>query len=134
MGQFVRIKTNVVWHAPAWQHCNCMSVKRPGQPTTDLCRFCVKEPHNMYRCTLYNMRLGTADGILLNKTEACKRASAGFKSEVEAVPEVEQIMVDPKIVIKDAITRYQKIYKQLIAQGYTDTVAQSVAKSHVMGG
>jgi hypothetical protein len=75
------------------------------------------------------MPLDTTEGILLKKTDACLKATAGFKSEVEDTPQI-----DPKTVMKMTLQEYRKVYKQLIAQGYPDSMADKLAQQMTMGG
>ena len=119
------VKTTVNYKVPDWEFCNC---SRLGKPTKDMCRFCVKHGKN-YVCVLHNMPLDVVEGILVKKDTACIRATAGFPSEVE-----DDIQVDPKAVMKMTMQEYQKIYKQLLAQGYTDTMANKLAQQMVLGG
>lgn len=122
-----RIKTTVTYKVPDWQFCNHSC---GGNPTKDNCRFCVK--HNKkYICVLHNMPLDMVEGILIKKTDACLRATAGFKSVVEDEPEIK---VDPKTVMKLTLQEYRKAYKKLIAQGYPDAIADKMAQQMTMGG
>ena len=54
-----------------------------------------------------------------------------FESVVE---EDTNIQVDPKAVMKMTMQEYQKIYTQLLAQGYPDTMANKLAQQMVLGG
>lgn len=120
-----KVKTTVTYKVPDWEFCNC---SRLGKPTKDMCRFCVKNGKN-YVCVLHNMPLDMVEGILVKKDPACIRATAGFPSEVE-----DTIQVDPKTVMKMTLQEYQKIYKQLLAQGYPDTMANKLAQQMLLGG
>lgn len=121
-----RIKTTVIYKVPDWEFCNC---SRLGKPTGDMCRFCVKCGKS-YKCVLHNMPLDTVEGVLVKKDLACIKATAGFKSLVEDNP----IQVDPKAVMKMTMQEYQKAYKQLLAQGYPDAMANKLAQRAVLGG
>lgn len=120
-----RVKTIVNYKVPDWKFCNC---SRLGKPTEDMCRFCVKHGKS-YVCVLHNMPLDMAEGILVKKDMACVRATAGFTSEVE-----DDIQVDPKTVMKLTLQEYRKVYKQLIAQGYPDAMADKLAQQMTIGG
>ena len=120
-----RVKTTVSYKVPDWEFCNC---SRLGKPTKDTCRFCVKHGKG-YVCVLHNMPLDTVEGTLVKKDMACVRATAGFISEVE-----DDIQVDPKTVMKLTLQEYRKAYKQLIAQGYPDAMADKLAQQMIMGG
>lgn len=123
------VKTNVTYKVPAWCHCNIQG-NIFGQPSKEKCRFCVKEKGH-YRCALYNEVLSTSQGTLINKTRACEKATAGFASVVEETP-VPQ--VDPKVLMKHTIAEYNKVRKQLIAQGYPESLADKAAQEHLLGG
>lgn len=120
-----KVKTTVTYKVPDWEFCNC---SRLGKPTKDMCRFCVKHGKG-YVCVLHNMPLDTVEGILVKKDMACVRATAGFTSEVE-----DDIQVDPKAVMKLTLQEYRNAYKQLIAQGYPDAMADKLAQQMTMGG
>lgn len=120
-----QVKTTVNYKVPDWEFCNC---SRLGKPTKDMCRFCVKHGKG-YVCVLHNMPLDMVEGILVKKDMACVRATAGFTSEVE-----DDIQVDPKTVMKLTLQEYRKAYKQLIAQGYPDAMADKLAQQMTMGG
>lgn len=120
-----RVKTTVNYKVPDWEFCNG---SRLGKPTKDMCRFCVKHGKN-YVCVLHNMPLDVVEGILVKKDMACIKATAGFPSEVE-----DTIQVGPKTVMKMTLQEYRKAYKQLIAQGYPDNMADKLAQQMTMGG
>lgn len=120
-----RVKTVVTYKVPDWEFCNCSSF---GKPTKDACRFCVKHGKG-HVCVMHNMPLDMAEGILIKKDLACVRATAGFTSEVE-----DTVQVDPKTVLKMTLQEYRKTYKQLIAQGYPDAIADKLAQQMTMGG
>lgn len=122
-----RVKTTVTYKVPDWQFCNCSHF---GKPTKDTCRFCVKHG-KAHVCVLHNMPLDVTEGILFKKTDACIRATAGFKSEVN---DDDAIQVDPKTVMKVALQEYRKAYKKLIAQGIPDAIADKMAQQLTMGG
>ena len=120
-----RVKTTVNYKVPDWEFCNC---SRLGKPTKDTCRFCVKHSKN-YVCVLHNMPLDIVEGALVKKDMACIKATAGLPSEVE-----DTIQVDPKTVMKMTLQEYRKAYKQLIAQGYPDSMADKLAQQMILGG
>lgn len=121
-----KVKTTITYRVPDWEFCNC---SRLGKPTKDMCRFCVKHGKS-YVCVLHNMPLDMVEGILVKKDPACIRTTAGFESVVEDT----DIQVDPKAVMKMTMQEYQKIYKQLLAQGYPDTMANKLAQQMILGG
>ena len=120
-----RVKTTVNYKVPDWEFCN---YSRLGKPTKDMCRFCVKHGKN-YICVLHNMPLDIVEGTLVKKDIACIKATTGFPSEVEGT-----IQVDPKTVMKITLQEYRKAYKQLIAQGYPDSISDKLAQQMTMGG
>ena len=119
-----KVKTTVTYKVPDWEFCNC---SRLGKPTKAMCRFCVKHGKD-YICVLHNMPLDIVEGILVKKDHACIRATAGFTSEVE-----DTIQVKPKTVMKMTLQEYRKVYKQLIAQGYPDAMADKLAQQMTIG-
>lgn len=121
-----RIKTTVTYKVPEWTFCNHSYC---GKPTKETCRFCVKHGKS-HVCVLHNMPLDLFDGVLIKKTGECLRATAGFKSEVVE----DAIQVDPKTVMKLTMQEYRKAYKNLLAQGYPDTIADKMAQQMTMGG
>lgn len=120
-----RVKATVNYKVPDWEFCNC---SRLGKPTKDMCRFCAKHGKG-YVCVLHNMPLDVVEGALVKKDMACIKATAGFPSEVEGT-----IQVDPKTVMKMTLQEYRNAYKQLIAQGYPDSIADKLAQQMVLGG
>ena len=122
-----KVKTTVTYKVPNWEFCNC---SRLGKPTKDMYRFCVKSGKK-HVCVLHNMPLEVVEGTLVKKDLACIRATAGFDS---VVVEDGPVQVDHKAVMKLTIQEYQKIYKQLLAQGYPDTMANKLAQQMVLGG
>ena len=75
------------------------------------------------------MPLDIVEGALVKKDMACIKATAGLPSEVE-----DTIQVDPKTVMKMTLQEYRKAYKQLIAQGYPDSMADKLAQQMILGG
>lgn len=128
-----KVTTEITYKVPAWGHCNLQG-NIYGQPSKEKCRFCVKEKGH-YRCALYNTVLDTSQGTLVNKTMACERATVGYRSIVENVEEQPIIpTVEPKVIVKTTITEYNKLRKQLISQGYPETIAEKVASDYIIGG
>lgn len=119
------VKVTVTHKVPDWNYCNH---SRCGSPTKDNCRFCVKTK-KCHVCVLYNMPLDTEEGLLIKKTHQCIQATYRSKDTVE-----DTIQVDPKNVMKLTMQEYRKIYKQLIAQGYPDNMADKMAQQMTMGG
>lgn len=134
-----RVTTKITYRVPAWEFCNGQG-NAFGRPSTDVCRFCVKEKGH-YRCALYNEVLGTEQGNLIKKARACYKATAGFDSVVvDEEPEVADEAtddipkVDPKVIVKGTLKLYQKTYHALINQGYPASIAEQVAYEYVLTG
>lgn len=125
-----KITTEITYKVPAWEYCNHQATIL-GQPSKDKCRFCVKEKDH-YRCALYNEIL-TSEGALISKSRCCQKAMAGFKSKVVDADDMAP-SVDPRLIVKTTISEYNKIRKQLISQGYPETIAEKVAKETLLGG
>lgn len=121
----IKVKTTVTYRVPDWNYCNC---SRMGRVTKETCRFCTKVG-KQYVCTLHNIPLSVSDGIRIEKTEECRRACAGFRSEVADEPPVK---VNPKDLMKATLTEYRKVYKQLIAEGYPEALADKFAQKALL--
>lgn len=117
-----RVKTTVTYKVPDWQFCNHSSHGK------EMCRFCVKSGKK-HVCVLHNMPLEVVEGTLVKKDMACIKATAGFTSVVD-----ETIQVDPKDIMKMTMQEYRKIYKQLIAQGIPEAMADKLAQQKTLGG
>ena len=125
-----KVTTKITYKVPAWSQCNLQG-NIFGQPSKEKCRFCVKE-RGYYRCALYNDVLNTSQGTLVDKCPSCKKATSGFGSVVE---EEEAILaVEPKKLMKYTLAEYNKVRKQLIGQGYPETLADRLAQEYVLGG
>lgn len=128
-----KVTTSITYKVPAWCHCN-MQGNIFGQPSKEKCRFCVKEK-GYYRCALYNEVLSTSEGTLINKARDCQKATAGFKSVVVGVEtQPPTPTIDPKDAIKLTLSEYRRVRKQLLDQGYTETIADKMAQQYVLGG
>ena len=69
---------------------------------------------------------------MINKVDACCRTTAGFTSDIHAVPAPEP-KVDPKQLIKMTIETYTKTVDDLLNQGYPKVMADKVAKQYMLG-
>jgi hypothetical protein len=125
-----KVTTKITHKVPAWSHCN-LQANILGQPSTEKCRFCVKEK-GYYRCALYNEVLSTSSGTLIDKVRACEKATAGYRIDVEE--EVSTPEIDTKTLIKATIAEYNKVRKSLIKQGYPESIAEKAAAEHMIGG
>lgn len=126
-----KVKTEITYKVPAWCHCNLQG-NMFGQPSKDKCRFCVKEKGH-YRCALYNDIL-SSEGPLVNKSRACEKATAGYKSVVTDAADEPIPTPNPKDVIKLSLAEYIKTRKQLINQGYPEAIADKLAQQYILGG
>lgn len=128
-----KVTTEVTYRVPAWGYCN-MQGNVFGQPSKEKCRFCVKEKGH-HRCALYNEVLETDSGTLIVKARACQKATAGFNSIVEDVEDTPPVpTIEPKKLMKMTIAEYDKVRKQLMAQGYPESMASKAAAEYVLGG
>lgn len=125
-----KIKTDVTYRVPAWNNCNLVVSGTLTEPSREMCRFCVKEGKG-YRCALYNISLDIENGTMPVKARACKKATARSSSTVEDTPEPS---VDPKRIVKVAISGYNKMYKKLLNDGYPAALAEQLATEHMLGG
>lgn len=118
-----RIKTTVTYKVPEWEYCNHHSM---GRPTKDMCRFCVKHGKG-YICVLHNMPLDVQDGVMVKKSCQCMKATAGFSIDAP-----DPIDVNPADIMKATMKEYRKLYTQLIAQGYPDSIADNLAQKMLL--
>ena len=71
-----------------------------------------------------------ADDSLIQKTRQCKLACIGIAQEVaEPAPGP---TIPPKELMKHTIELYSKTVKDLQSQGYPQSMAEQVAKKHVL--
>ena len=80
---------------------------------------------------LYDAAL-TADNKLINKTDDCCNATAGFASNIDDAPQVPT--VPPLELMKQTIDLYSKTVNDLLNQGYPRPIAENVASKHLLGG
>ena len=125
-----KIKTDVTYRVPAWNNCNLVVSGTLTEPSREMCRFCVKEGKG-YRCALYNISLDIENGTMPVKARACQKATARSSSTVEDTPEPS---VDPKRIVKAAISGYNKMYKKLLNDGYPAALAEQLATEYMLGG
>jgi hypothetical protein len=124
-----RIKSTVTYTVPHWNFCNEDKFDYDCRPVKATCRFCIKDKAG-HHCLLYDKSLSVTNG-LISKVPACIDATAGFASVIE--PD-EVPTIDPKDLMKQTINLYEKTVKDLMAQGYPQSIAASTAKKHVLGG
>ena len=128
-----KVTTNVTYKVPAWSYCRLLQEGSLTKESKNLCRFCIKEGKS-YRCALYNMPLAIEEGVMPVKAPQCAKATAGFKSVVEDIPDDNLTVIDPKIVMKAAIDEYTKVYKKLLGQGYPAAIADKATREYLIGG
>lgn len=129
-----KVTTQVTYKVPTGCECNLSVHGSMTKVSTERCRFCVKGRGNSYVCALYNESLDVSMQTLVNKCDACKKATSGYKSIVEDANESPEPTVSPKTVVKTAINEYIKAYKSFIKQGYPDAIAEKLAKEYLIGG
>ena len=127
-----RIKSTISYVVPHWNFCNSDNLNQYGEITNKTCSFCIKEGQ-IRRCALYDTRL-IVDGKLIEKTEACCRATSGFKSEIVTnhVEDTKHIL-PPKELVKSSIETYSQKLNELLTQGYPRKIAEMAAKKYTLG-
>ena len=126
-----RIRTELTYSVPHWAFCNCDRDEMVGIPKK-LCKFCVKK-NGTYVCLLHDETLYNDDG-LINKTQRCKEATAGYRSVIVSNDnEPSRPTVDPKDLIKQSIDMYTKTINDLLNQGYPRPLAESAARKYLLG-
>lgn len=124
-----KIKTVVTYRVPEWDMCN--HIGPGGEPSKDTCRFCVKTKSG-HTCAIYNETL-SSNGIEIMKTNKCIKATAMSKDTVED-DVTQDLGAAVRIVKKDAIDSYHKIYTQLIKEGLSESAADKLARQLIMKG
>ena len=121
-----RIKSTVSYTVPHWNLCNVDRFDFDGTPSKQLCQFCIKSKDG-HKCMLYNELLSVSGGQV-SKTRACRNATAGFESVIEQPEESTPPPISPKELIKHTIATYKKTVKDLVAQGYPQSLAEQAAE------
>jgi len=76
------------------------------------------------------MPLVVEEGCLIRKDKACIQNMA-YKSQ--SVPDVDDTpKVNPKDIIKWAITEYKRAYAKLVKDGYPEALAMKLAQESVL--
>lgn len=125
-----KITSKISYSVPNWAFCNVDKFDIDGSMVKQTCQFC-KKSKNKTECLLYNETLSVS-GDFIDKTAACKRATAGFDSTIDTVQEAPK--VEPKKIIKHTVDLYIKTYKSLINDGYPQQMAEMLAKELIIGG
>ena len=123
-----KIKSTVTYKVPHWNYCNCDDFADIMGKSKRLCQFCIKTKAG-YSCTLYNCPLSSEDGEV-SKTRECCKATAGFPSNIDALPPAPTI--DPKELMSKTIQLYNKTVQDFISQGYPRSLAEDLAKRAIM--
>lgn len=121
------IKLDMKVRVPSWDFCTLDDFTANGRFSKETCRFCVKTK-NGHHCVLFDEDLA-ADTKFVHKAHRCIRVSAGYPDEAPAA-----LTVDPALLMRETIKQYKKTVAQLTAHGYPQSMAESVAEQHIMGG
>ena len=126
------IQSKVTYTVPHWNFCNVDKFDIDGTPSKRVCQFCIKTKQG-HVCALYNEAL-SVQGDRISKVRACCKATAGFESVIEPKAEATIPTIPPKDLMKQTIELYEKTVKDLMNQGYPQSIAAATAKKHVLGG
>ena len=122
------VKLDIKVRIPSWNYCTLDDFTANGRFSKEVCRFCVKTKGG-HRCALYDEPLA-ADENFVHKTRRCIRVSAGYPDE----PSPLAPPIDPKLVVQNAVKEYKKTVAYLLSQGYTRSLAETIAEQSVLGG
>lgn len=125
----IKIKAKVEYKVPDWGYCNLQSGLFRAQKAK--CRFCVETKKGVHSCALYNVPLQTEEGYIAVKCPKCVKAGFVHREEIAAD---ESVQIDPKDIIKATLSEYRKTYKQLLADGYPEAMADTLAQKVLLGG
>lgn len=124
-----KVKHEIAYRVPSWALCNLDTVADdPIQKAT--CRFCVKTKDG-HKCVLHDTWLST-EGKIVNKAEACKRATAGYAITLDE-PVHTGPKIEPRQIISETLKEYKKTYNDLLSQGYPKAMAESIATKYMLG-
>ena len=125
-----KIETTVTYKVSDGCYCNLRQESHKGFPADQRCRFCTKLDKDSFVCVLHNMPLVVEEGCLIHKAQACVR-NVAYKSRT--VPDVDDTpKVNPKDIIKWAITEYKRAYAKLVKDGYPAALAMKLAQESVL--
>lgn len=125
-----KVKLKLQCQLPSWNFCNYDGPTADNRISKECCKFCSKHKKGGHHCLLFDKSL-KSDERFVYKTEDCITATAGFG--VEIVPTTQVPAVDPKAIAKEVIKQYTKVLNDLLAQGYPQYMADSLAKKYVTG-
>jgi hypothetical protein len=121
-----KLQANIEFRVPKWKYCNHKKAEKGHR------RFCVKSPRNgVYVCVLHNVPLDTG-GKYVYKALECEDACAESRCAMTIEDMVEEAKLDVSDIIKSTIRDYNKIYKGLRAQGYTEALADKAATDYLI--
>lgn len=123
-----RIRSQVEYKVPHWSYCNSDSQDFDNVGKY-VCKFC-KKTKGGAECLLYDCSLST-DGQFIDKTRRCIQATAGIKSTIVSDSVESRVTVEPKKIIKQAVSLYIKTFNDLLNQGYPRQMAESIAKEYM---
>ena len=123
----IKIKAKVEYKVPDWGHCNFSSGFY--RVSKEKCRFCIETKKGVHACALYNVPLQTEEGYVAVKCPKCVKAGFVHREEIVDEPEVK---VNPQEIIKLTLSEYRKTYKQLIAEGYPEAMADTLAQKALL--
>lgn len=126
-----KIKIETTAKIPSWEFCNSDKPTGKLSISKELCRFCHSSKAG-YKCSLYNVWL-SADRALVNKAPQCIYATTWGTAEVLEEDIADEIKVDPKLIVKETLKTYKKTLAGLIADGYPQNLAETVAEQYVLG-
>lgn len=126
-----KVKLEITAKVPSWHFCNLDKATGKLSVSKELCRFC-HQTKTGYRCSLYDKWL-TADRGLVDKTPQCihdtiERSATIVEEDVPAMPQV-----DPKLIIRESLKAYIKTVNSLVAQGYPQSLAETIAEKYTLG-
>ena len=125
-----RIRAQVEYKVPHWEFCNSDN-QDMDNVEKHVCKFCTKSKRGI-RCTLHDTSL-TTDGILIHKARRCKEVTAG-RSALIISDSVEEPTppINPKKIIKQAVSLYVKNVNDLVNQGYPRQMAEKFAVEQLL--
>lgn len=124
----IKIKANVEYKVPDWGYCNhSAGLTRISK---ERCRFCVETKKGVFSCALHNMPLEAEQGYVAVKCSQCVKNGLTRRAEVVD----EEVQINPQDIIKATLSEYRKVYKQLLAQGYPESIADKLAQKVLLGG
>ena len=125
-----KIKLELKFRVPSWGFCIHDVYTEDLRQSKDVCRFCVKDRKGHYSCVLYDESLAS-DPDFIYKTKRCLDATAGYAVTLDE-PTPKAPIVDPKQIIREALSIYNKTLNDLIKQGYPRQLAEKVAQQHLL--